>query len=228
MAIQENLGKVRSLINKTAIEAGRDPLDVQLLAVSKTMEIDKVQEAYNTGHRHFAENRIQEWQEKVVQLPEDCNWHLIGRIQTNKVKYLNSRISLIHSLDRFSLLQELERQGVLKGLTWPTLVQINIAHDPNKAGLLENELEDFLEAVSTCKHVKVYGLMTIGALEASVDETRGYFRALRELKERFLKKRIPNVILKELSMGMSRDFEIAIQEGSTIIRVGRQIFGERN
>lgn len=227
MVIEENLANVKGKIHEATLRAGRKPEDVKLLAVSKTMTSDIVREAYDAGHREFAENRVQEWLEKVSQLPPDSRWHLIGRLQTNKVKYLDSRISLIHSLDRLGLLEELERHGARQGLIWPTLVQINVARDPNKAGLLENELEDFLEVVAQCEHVRVFGLMTIGALDATKEETQGYFRRLRELKERLQEKAIPHVELRELSMGMSHDYELAIQEGATIIRVGRQIFGAR-
>lgn len=227
MVIEENLTKVKRKIHEAAIRARRRPEGIKLLAVSKTMSPEVVNEAYKAGHREFAENRVQEWLEKVSELPSDCQWHLIGRLQTNKVKYLNSRLALIHSLDRLSLLEELERHGARLGLIWPTLVQINIAEDPNKAGLSENEVEDFLEAVAQCEHVKVMGLMTIGALNATQEETQMYFRQLRELKERLQKKTIPHVNLQELSMGMSQDFELAIQEGATIVRVGRQIFGAR-
>ena len=225
--IYENLSKVHQRIYEASLSVGRNPSEIRLLAVSKTKSAEVVHLAYDAGQREFAENRVQEWQEKVPLLPQDCKWHLIGRLQSNKVKYLDSRVSLIHSLDRLSLLEELERHGARQGIIWPTLVQINIAQDPNKAGLLDNEVEDFLEVASKCEHVRVHGLMTIGALEATPEETRGFFHQLRILKERLQEKKIPHVELKELSMGMSQDFEVAIQEGATIIRVGRQIFGER-
>lgn len=227
MEIHENLTNVRQRVQNACLSAGRDPSEIKLLAVSKTMSAEVVQYAYDAGQREYAENRVQEWLEKVSLLPQDCEWHLIGRLQSNKVKYLDSRISLIHSLDRLSLLEELEVQGARQEIVWPTLVQINIARDCNKAGLLDQEVEDFLEVVAQCEHVRVYGLMTIGALEATPEETRNFFRQLRMLKERLREKRIPHVDLKELSMGMSQDFESAILEGATIIRVGRQIFGDR-
>jgi PLP dependent protein len=225
--IHENLSNVRQRVYEAAQSAGRNPSDIKLLAVSKTMSADIVKQAYDAGQREFAENRVQEWLEKVTVLPMSCQWHLVGRLQTNKVKFLDSRISLIHSLDRLKLLEELEHQGARQDVVWPTLVQINTAQDPNKAGFLENEVEDFLETVARCEHVRVHGLMTIGALDATPKETREFFRQLRLIKENLHKKIIPNVDLKELSMGMSQDFEIAIHEGATIIRVGRQIFGER-
>lgn len=228
MDISGNLSDIRQRIDQTALQSGRDPSQIKLLAVSKTMSAEVVRCAYEAGHRSFAENRVQEWQEKVSLLPEDCEWHLIGSLQTNKVKYLDARIALIHSLDRFSLLETLESQGAQREIVWPTLVQVNIARDSHKAGLLEEEVEDFLAEVADCEHVRVHGLMTIGALNASPEDTRGYFQQLRLLKDRLQDKAIPHVALKELSMGMSHDFEWAVQEGATMIRVGRQIFGERS
>lgn len=227
MGINENISNVRQKIREVALSAGRDPSEIKLLAVSKTMSAEVVQLAYDTGQRVFAENRVQEWLEKVSLLPRDCEWHLIGQLQSNKVKYLDSRISLIHSLDRVSLLKELECQGARQEMIWPTLVQINIARDTHKAGLFDYEVEDFLEVVAQCEHVHVHGFMTIGALGATSKETQKFFHQLRILMERLRGKRIPHVELKELSMGMSQDFESAILEGATIIRVGRQIFGER-
>lgn len=227
MEIHENLTSVRQRVNDAARAAGRNPSEIKLLAVSKTMSAEIVRGAYEAGQREFAENRVQEWLEKVTLLPEDCHWHIIGRLQRNKVKYLNSQISLIHSLDRMSLLEELEHQGEIKGIIWPTLVQVNIAQDDNKAGIPENQVEDFLDAVALSKHIRVHGFMTIGALEANPEETREFFRKLRQLKERLQVKYFPNIELKELSMGMSRDFECAIQEGATMVRVGSQIFGQR-
>lgn len=219
--------QIRQRILSAAQSAGRNPEEIKLLAVSKTMGTKSIEEAYRAGQRAFAENRVQEWQEKAPVLPEDCEWHLIGRLQTNKVKYLNPRITLIHSLDRISLLETLEEQGEKRGITWPVLIQINTARDPDKTGLLREEVEDFLEVLAGCKHIRAQGLMTIGALEATPEETREFFRELRQIRDALLEKNIPQVTLKELSMGMSQDFEMAILEGATMVRVGRQIFGER-
>lgn len=219
--------QIRQRILSAAQLAGRNPEEIKLLAVSKTMDTKSIEEAYRAGQRAFAENRVQEWQEKSPVLPEDCEWHLIGRLQTNKVKYLNSRITLIHSLDRISLLETLEEQGEKRGITWPVLIQINTARDPDKTGLLREEVEDFLEVLAGCKYIRAQGLMTIGALEATPEETREFFRELRQIRDALLEKNIPQVTLKELSMGMSQDFEMAILEGATMVRVGRQIFGER-
>lgn len=227
MNIEDNLKQIYQRIGKATEGSGRRPEDIKLLAVSKTMKPEVVKEAYQAGQRVFAENRVQEWLEKAPVLPRDCEWHLIGRLQTNKVKYLDESITLIHSLDRLSLLKTLEEQGAKREIIWPVLIEVNTARDPDKAGFLREEVEDFLNVVADCPHVQAYGLMTIGALAATPEETRGFFRELRQIQEALHKKIIPQVLLKELSMGMSRDFELAIAEGATMVRVGRQIFGER-
>lgn len=227
MCISSNLAFVRQQIEEAAQRAGRDPSEIKLLAVSKTMSAQSVVEAYQAGQRDFAENRVQEWLQKAPELPQEVKWHLVGQLQTNKVKYLDSRLALIHSLDRVALLQELERQGVRQSLTWNTLVQVNIARDSAKAGLLKEEVGDFLALLGEHPHVRVCGLMTIGALSATIQETRGFFRDLRLLQQELRKKSWPGVQLVELSMGMSQDFEIAVAEGATMVRVGRGIFGER-
>jgi pyridoxal phosphate enzyme (YggS family) len=223
----QNLAAVHRRIKEAALRADRDPSGVKLLAVTKTMPPEVIMEAYGAGQKYFAENRVQEWQGKSAQIPVDCEWHLIGRLQTNKVKYLNDRISLIHSLDRYELLRELEKQGASKRHIWTTLIQVNIANDPAKAGLEINEVKDFLAAVADCRYVRVAGLMTIGRLDAGIKDTRMYFRELRYWRDIWQKHAPAGVDLRELSMGMSQDFEIAVEEGASIVRVGREIFGER-
>ncbi|AFM42622.1 pyridoxal phosphate enzyme, YggS family [Desulfosporosinus acidiphilus SJ4] len=227
LGIQERLLEVRQRILRAIERSNRDNGAVKLLAVSKTQPPASLQEAYQVGQRAFAENRIQEWVEKVPFLPADCEWHIVGRLQTNKVKYLTDKIALIHSLDRFSLLEMLNEQGGRQGLTWATLVQVNIAQDPSKAGLAPEEVPDFLDSIADYPYVQVRGFMTIGALEANLQETRAFFRQLRNLRDSLQSRTWPGVNLQELSMGMSRDFEAAIEEGATLVRVGRQIFGER-
>lgn len=225
--ITHNLVEVHQRIAQAVARSKRDPSTIRLLAVSKTQPVSDLEEAYQAGQRAFAENRVQEWLEKASSLPEDCEWHLVGRLQTNKVKYLNHNVALIHSLDRFPLLETLNAQGERSGMTWMTLVQVNIARDPAKAGLSPEEVPDFLNSVGDYPHVQVQGLMTIGALEASSAETQGFFRELRGLRDTLQFRKWPGVDLRELSMGMSGDFELAIEEGATLVRVGRQIFGER-
>ncbi|KJR48223.1 hypothetical protein UF75_1373 [Desulfosporosinus sp. I2] len=225
--IEQRLVRVRMRVAEAIKRCERDPRTVRLLAVSKTQPVSSIEEAYRAGQRAFAENRVQEWLEKAPLLPNDCEWHLVGRLQTNKVKYLDQTISMIHSLDRFSLLEALNVQGEKRGITWPTLVQVNIAEDPTKAGLTPGEVPDFLDSIRDFPYVKVRGFMTIGALEASKAETQGFFRQLQALRDTLQSRKWEGVELRELSMGMSQDFELAIEEGATFVRIGRQIFGER-
>jgi hypothetical protein len=225
--VEQNIAEVRQRIGQAAARSRRDPSSIRLLAVSKTQPVSSLMEAYQAGQRAFAENRVQEWLEKVPFLPSDCEWHLVGKLQTNKVKYLDQRIAMIHSLDRFSLLETLNEQGERCQMTWATLVQVNIARDPAKAGLMPEEVPDFLNSIGDYPHVQVHGFMTIGALEVSLAETQGFFRQLRVLRDTLQSRKWSGVDLRELSMGMSQDFELAIEEGATFVRVGRRIFGER-
>jgi len=226
-SIEQSLVEVRQRIDQAVVRSHRDPKTIRLLAVSKNHPVAALEEAYRVGQRRFAENRVQEWLEKVPSLKNDCEWHLVGSLQTNKVKYLDQSVFMIHSLDRLSLLKSLNAQGERCGIIWTTLVQVNIARDPAKAGLTPVEVPDFLNSIGDYSHVKVQGLMTIGALDASATETRGFFRQLRVLRDTLQSRKWPGVDLRELSMGMSGDFEMAIEEGATLVRVGRQIFGER-
>ncbi len=227
MEIAHKLTEIRQRISQAANKAGRDTKGVKLLAVSKTIQATVIGEAYRAEQRDFAENRVQEWLDKASALPEDCRWHLIGKLQTNKVKYLDQRVTLIHSLDRLALLQQLEVQGAKQDHIWSTLIQVNIARDSAKTGLLREEVSDFLLETTAYPHVRVDGLMTIGSLEADSQETRGFFRELRSLRDKLVEDFSEQISLKELSMGMSQDFEIAIEEGATIVRIGRDIFGDR-
>ena len=225
--IEQSLVEVRQRIDQAVVRSNRDPRTIRLLAVSKTQPVSALEEAYRFGQRRFAENRVQEWLEKAPSLKNDCEWHLVGSLQTNKVKYLDQSVSMIHSLDRSSLLKTLNAQGERCDIIWTTLVQINIARDPAKAGLKPEEVSDFLKSIGDYPHVQVRGLMTIGAQDASAAETRGFFRQLRVLRDTLQTGKWSGVDLRELSMGMSGDFEMAIEEGATLVRVGRQIFGER-
>lgn len=225
--IEQNIIEVRQRISQAAARGKRDLSTIRLLAVSKTQPVSSLEEAYRAGQRAFAENRVQEWLEKAPFLPDDCEWHLVGRLQTNKVKYLDRKIRMIHSLDRFSLLETLNEQGGRRQMTWSTLVQVNVARDPAKAGLLPEEVPDFLNTIGDYPHVQVQGFMTIGALEANHEETREFFRQLRVLRDTLQSRKWSGVELFELSMGMSEDYELAIEEGATLVRVGRRIFGER-
>lgn len=225
--IEQRLVEVRQRVYEATVRGKRDPRSIRLLAVSKNQPVSCIEEAYRVGQREFAENRVQEWLEKVPDLPNDCEWHLVGSLQTNKVRYLDQNVSMIHSLDRVSLLKALNAYGEKRDISWRTLIQVNIAKDPAKAGLSPEEVPDFLDSIKDFPYVRVYGLMTIGAMEASLPETQEFFRQLRALRDALQVRKWPGVELRELSMGMSQDFELAIEEGATFVRVGQQIFGER-
>jgi pyridoxal phosphate enzyme (YggS family) len=229
MNIEENLAMIRRKISAAAERSGRSPGDIKLIAVSKTVSEDKILEAYHLGQNIFGENKVQEWQRKYPLLPSDFEWHLIGRLQTNKIKYLDAGVALIHSLDRLPLLEKLNAEGEKRQITWKTLIQVNVAKDQAKAGLEVEEVKDFLETARDYPFVQVLGLMTIGALEASPEETRGFFRKLRELKEEMIAKGVRREEdFFHLSMGMSQDYALAVEEGATIVRIGSSIFGQRN
>ena len=224
MKVETNIKDILLRIKAAAERTGREENNIHLVAVSKNVSISKIDEAYRVGQKAFGENRVQEWVQKHGLLPIDCEWHIIGRLQTNKIKYLTEKVTLIHSLDRFSLLEKLNSEGEKNQIIWPTLIQVNVAQDQAKAGLEIEEVKDFLEVTKDYPYVSVSGLMTIGALEAEPNETRGFFRQLREVRDSLRRQGVGQE-LKHLSMGMSQDYELAVEEGATIVRVGSKIFG---
>ncbi|NLI90754.1 MAG: YggS family pyridoxal phosphate-dependent enzyme [Peptococcaceae bacterium] len=229
MSIEKNLIEIQQNITKAMEKAGRSKESLKIVAVSKTVSEERILETYHLGQRIFGENRVQEWDRKHRVLPADCEWHIIGRLQTNKVKYLDQHVALIHSLDRLNLLTKLDQEGKERNILWKTLLQVNVAEDEAKAGLEIEEVEDFLETAKSCSNVKIKGLMTIGALDAGPEETRGFFRKLREIRDTLIRKGIyKREDFWELSMGMSQDYLLAIEEGATMIRIGSIIFGQRN
>lgn len=229
MGVKENIREVQQKICAALERSGRENEPVKIVAVTKTVSEERILESYKAGHKIFGENKVQEWQRKYTVLPYDCEWHIIGRLQTNKIKYLDPGINLIHSLDRLSLLEKLNAEGEKRQAIWKTLVQVNVAREESKAGLEMEEVKDFMEKVRDYPFVQVFGLMTIGALEASADETRGYFRKLREIRDELIRQGVCKMEeMLDLSMGMSQDYELAVEEGATIVRIGSSIFGHRN
>lgn len=197
------------------------------MLVTKTVEPARILEAYGSGERDFGENRVQEWQEKKAVLPQDIRWHLIGHLQTNKVKYVVGQVSLIHSLDRIELADAIEKQAKTKGiLEVPCLIQVNMSGEESKFGLDLVKVEDFLKQMPLRPSIKICGLMVIGPLTEDAGKIRECFQKARELQER-LKKEFPQCDWAVLSMGMSSDYKIAIEEGSTLLRIGTLVFGER-
>ena len=217
MGIAENLIRLHKEI----------PSDVRIIAVSKTMPVSAIQEAYDNGQRDFGENKVQEMADKQRQLPGDIAWHMIGHLQTNKAKSAIDLFSLIHSVDRMSLAEELNREAAKKNKILPVLIQVNISGEETKSGIDPAGTRQLLQEVALLPSLSVQGLMTMPPWFENPEEARPYFIALRKLRDELAGEKIPNVSLKELSMGMSGDFETAIEEGATLVRIGTAIFGER-
>ncbi len=216
--LHANLERVNERIVRAAERGGRRPSDVQLIGVSKTVDVDRIREALEAGLTALGENRVQEAKAKIATLGRPVPWHLIGHLQTNKVKDALELFDVIQSLDRWPLAEALERRAASTGRVVDTLLEVNLGSEPAKSGLAPEAVDDMLERVRALAHVRVRGLMAIPPAGAP-EEARQWFRALRKLGETHG--------LAELSMGMSADFEIAIEEGATMVRVGTAIFGPR-
>jgi pyridoxal phosphate enzyme (YggS family) len=226
--IMMNVEKVRQSIRQAALRAGRDPNAVTLIAVSKTRPVEEILEAMAAGVTHLGENRVQEMKEKWGPLEgKGVVWHLIGSLQTNKVKQALEMANLIHALDRDSLLDELVRQAARRGVPCDALVQVNVSGEASKHGLSPGDLVPFLRRVSQQQWVRVRGLMTMAPLSDDPEQARPHFRRLRMLAEEVRELAMPNVQMDHLSMGMSGDYEVAVEEGATLVRVGTAIFGRR-
>lgn len=220
--IAENLNAVRELIAGAARRSGRSPDQVRLVAVSKTHPAELIAEAYEAGQKIFGENYAQEFREKADMLPDDIEWHFVGSLQRNKVKMVVDRVTLIHSLNKLSLAQEIDKRA---GAPVKALIEINIAEEGAKSGTSADRVEELIEAARDLKNIELRGLMTMPPFFDDPDKARPYFIKLRKLRDN-LKART-GFALDELSMGMSGDFEAAIEEGASIVRVGTAIFGER-
>lgn len=227
--IANNLQQIKEIIQLTAVKCGRTPSDIKLIAVSKRFSADKVQEAYLAGHELFGENYIQEVVTKKPLLPKEAKIHFIGNLQSNKAKDAAEYCDMIETVDREKLGRALQKHCARLGKTLDILVQVNIGNDPNKSGVDKNLAASLITKLNEMSHLRVCGLMTIPPLTSSEEESRFYFRELRNLSEELNKLGLfPNTNTIELSMGMSGDYNIAIEEGATIVRVGTAIFGQRS
>ncbi|MEY8390641.1 YggS family pyridoxal phosphate-dependent enzyme [Lachnospiraceae bacterium] len=226
--IKENIAQVRENIKKACKTAGRKPEDVTLISVSKTKPAAMLKEAYEAGSRDFGENKVQEIMDKYPQLPTDIRWHMIGHLQRNKVKYIIDKVSLIHSVDSLRLAEEISSQANKKQVHANILVEVNIAQEESKFGTSREEAVALVECISKLPHISVKGLMTIAPFVTNPEDNRRYFRQIRELSVDIMEKNIDNVTMSILSMGMTGDYMVAIEEGATMVRVGTGIFGERN
>ncbi len=222
-----NVLETTEKINKAAIAAGREPSDVRLMAVTKTVSPDKINEAIKTGCNLLGENRVQELLEKYESYDKNAEIHFIGSLQTNKVKYIVDKVTMIESVDSIRLAEEIEKRCAKIGKTMDILLEVNIADEESKSGFSSEEVVLASEKIKDFPHLRLRGLMTIGRFGAETEETRQYFQKMRSLLVDIKAKNIDNIYINILSMGMSADYELAVSEGATIVRVGRGLFGER-
>jgi pyridoxal phosphate enzyme (YggS family) len=225
--IAENLARVRERMGAAARRSGRDPASVSLVAVSKTVDAERVRQAIDAGAKILGENYVQEAQKKIEMLGHEVAWHFIGHLQTNKARVAAGLFDFIHSVDSLNLAQELGRRAKLRGKVLPVLLEINLAGEVTKFGAQEKEILLLAEKLSEMEGIEVKGLMTMPPFFEDPETSRPYFVELRKLGERLAKEKIPRISMEELSMGMSNDFEVAVEEGATLVRVGTAIFGPR-
>ena len=228
MGIADNLSLVEEKISAACERAGRSREEVKLIAVSKTKPIEDINEAITYGVRSFGENKVQELKEKMELLGEELDWHLIGHLQTNKVKYVVGKVSLIHSLENLRLAEALDKEAKKRETIVDALVEINVAEEDSKFGIKPENAENFIMHISEFDNIRVKGLMTVAPYTEIPEENRKYFRKLNKIMVDLNSKNIHNVSMNVLSMGMTGDYEVAIEEGATLVRVGTGIFGSRN
>lgn len=226
--ILENLKQVEENIKNACEKAGRDRSKVTLIAVSKTKPVSMLEEAYNSGIREFGENKVQEICEKRDQLPADIHWHMIGHLQRNKVKYIVKDVTLIHSVDTYRLAEEINIQAKKAGRIVPVLIEINVAGETSKFGVAPSEALQLVQEISHLENIRICGLMTVAPYVEDPEENRSCFRKIRDLSVDIAAQNIDNVSMDVLSMGMTGDYMVAIEEGATMVRVGTGIFGARN
>ena len=223
--VKNNLETINEKIKKAALKVNRNPEEIKLVAVTKTATIEQIKEAISTGVNIIGENKVQEAKEKYQILTTDIEWHLVGHLQTNKVKYAIEIFDLIHSVDGIKLAKEIDRRSLQFGMITNVLVEVNVSGEETKYGIKPEEVEPFLKGISEFSRIRVRGLMTIAPIVEDKEEVRLYFRKLRELSKEIKKKNIKNIRMDYLSMGMTEDFEVAIEEGANMVRIGRGIFG---
>ncbi len=225
--IRENLDTVEKNIEAACKTAERKREEVKLIAVSKTKPVEMLQEAYDYGCRDFGENKVQELVDKYEKMPKDIRWHMIGHLQRNKVKYIVDKVYLIHSVDSLRLAEEISKEAVKKNVTVSILIEVNVAEEESKFGTTSEDATALVEQIAKLPNIVIKGLMTIAPYVENAEENRVYFRKLKQIYVDIIYKNIDNVSMEELSMGMTGDYQVAITEGATYIRVGTGIFGER-
>ncbi|MCC8051184.1 MAG: YggS family pyridoxal phosphate-dependent enzyme [Clostridiales bacterium] len=226
--LRDNLNEVETRVARACLRAGRSRDEVLLIAVSKTKPVEMIEEIYQEGVRDFGENHPQEIRDKFPQLPADVRWHMIGHLQTNKVKYVIERACMIHSVESIRLAEMISSAAVSHDLVMPVLVEVNMAREESKYGIMPEETESFIREIAAFPGIHVNGLMTIAPYTENAEDNRVYFRNMKKLSVDIAEKNIDNVDMCDLSMGMTGDYEIAIEEGATMVRVGTGIFGMRD
>ena len=226
--VAENLAQEQKNINESCNKINRDPNEVTLIAVSKTKPVEMLKEAYDAGARVFGENKVQEIVDKYDQMPSDVKWHMIGHLQRNKVKYIVDKVAMIHSVDSLRLAETIEKEAAKKAVIVPILIEVNVAQEESKFGLKPEEVLPLIEQIADFSHIRIKGLMTIAPYVDNAEENREIFRELKKLSVDIAAKNINNVTMSVLSMGMTGDYMVAVQEGATMVRVGTGIFGARN
>lgn len=225
--INENLEGITAKIKGSAEKSGRTESDITLIAVSKTVDVDRINHLVEYGIKNLGENRVQELCDKYDLIKGQPNWHLIGHLQTNKVKYIIDKVAMVHSVDRLELAMEIQKRAERINRVIDILVQVNIADEETKFGLKASEVINFIKNISKFPNIKVKGLMTIAPIAQNPEEIRWVFKDLSKLRIDIIKENIDNIVMDYISMGMSNDFEVAIEEGANIVRIGTAIFGRR-
>lgn len=226
--VVDNYKYIREQVETTARNCGRNPRDITLIAVSKTKPLSDIEELIQIGVDDFGENKVQELCDKYENVSKPVSFHLIGHLQTNKVKYVVDKACLIHSVDTVKLAKEIQKEAFKKQVTTQILIEVNVAEEESKFGLHVDEVIPFIEEISSYPNVHINGLMTIAPFVENPEENRNYFRTLKQLSLDIISKNIDNVDMNVLSMGMTNDYKVAIEEGATMVRVGTAIFGARN
>ncbi len=226
--LSDNLHEVQENIRKACERSGRNPEDVTLIAVSKTKPVSDIEQIYAAGIREFGENKVQEMNDKQKVLPGDINWHMIGHLQRNKVKYIVDNVAMIHSVDSVRLAEEISKEAVKKNVAVDILVEVNVAKEESKFGLYTEDVRQFVEQISKLPGINIKGLMTSAPFVDNPEDNRQYFKKFKDLSVDINAKNIDNVHMDFLSMGMTNDYVVAVEEGATHVRVGTAIFGHRD
>ncbi|MBP9997292.1 MAG: YggS family pyridoxal phosphate-dependent enzyme [Lachnospiraceae bacterium] len=226
--IKENISNVNEKIISECNRDKIDPDSVHLIAVSKTKPLEMLKEAYDAGVRDFGENKVQEIVDKFDKMPSDTRFHMIGHLQTNKVKYIADKVYMIHSVDSYKLAAQIDKYAKNCNRIIPILIEVNIADEESKFGIAPSECIDFVKSISTFSNIKISGLMTVAPFTENPESNRAYFRQMKQLSVDITNENIDNVFMNVLSMGMTGDYIVAVSEGATYVRVGTGIFGKRN